>query len=329
MKIRIKVVLLLLFFILIAFAYFFIGIPAKNENIQFGVNFSQKHSQKMGLDWKANYSAILDDLGVKDIRLLTHWDLIETEKDLFDFEDLDWQIKEAEKRKAHVNPVIGMKTGRWPECHIPNWAKNLSKQVQQERILKLVEEIVNRYKDSPIILAWYVENEPLFPFGECPFRDKEFLKKEVAFVKSLDPDRNIIISDSGEASFWFTAAQIGDMVGTTLYRKVWVKELGFYVSYPIPPIFYSRKANLINLIFKKDVICTELQAEPWCPDLLYDCSLTEQNKTMDLAQFKTNIEFARKTGFDKFYLWGSEWWYWLKYNKNMPEIWQEAKILFE
>jgi len=85
---------------------------------------------------------------------------------------------------------------------------------------------------------------------------------------------------------------------------------------------------LIKSIFKKDVICVELQTEPWCPTLLYDCEIEEQRKTMDLEKFKYNIEFAEKTGLDRFYLWGSEWWYWLKTKQNNNEIWEEAKKLF-
>ena len=78
----------------------------------------------------------------------------------------------------------------------------------------------------------------------------------------------------------------------------------------------------------KEVIAVELQAEPWCPNLVYDCELAEQEKTMNLEQFKKNIEFARNTGLKEFYLWGGEWWYWLKEKQNNPEIWDEARKLF-
>jgi len=30
---------------------------------------------------------------------------------------------------------------------------------------------------------------------------------------------------------------------------------------------------------------------------------------------------------DTIYLWGSEWWYWLKEKQNDPKIWEEAKNL--
>ena len=121
---------------------------------------------------------------------------------------------------------------------------------------------------------------------------------------------------------------IGDIVGTTLYKKVWFKQIGMYVKYPIPPVFYWRKAQIIKKLFNKKVICVELQAEPFGPKLLYDSPLEEQKKSMNLNQFRENIDFATKTGLDTFYLWGTEWMYWMKEKQNQPEIWNEAKKLF-
>jgi len=319
----------ILIFLLLLISYFFIGKPPQSKAIVWGVNFSQKHAQNLGLEWKENYLALLDDLNAKNIKLAVHWDLIEPEKDEFYFEDLDWQIAETEKRDAKIILVIGMKTGRWPECHIPDWAKNLSKDEQQKAILKMLEQIVLNYRSSTSIDMWQVENEPLFPFGECPWVDKKFLEKEIELAKSLDSKkRPIVISDSGEGSLWINAARLGDVVGTTMYRKVWFGQFGFYISYPIPPVFYWRKAQYVQKIFDKKVIVVEFQAEPWGLKLLYDSPLEEQEKTMNLERFRNNIEFAKKTGLDRFYLWGAEWMYWMKEKQQKPEIWQEAKKLF-
>jgi len=331
MKKLFKKIFLAIFLLFLLFAgYLFIGKVPEAEEIKWGVNFSHKHARALGLDWKENYLALIDDLGVKDIKLAVYWDLIEKEKGVYDFQDLDWQIRIAEEKGVEILLVMGMKVPRWPECHIPGWAEQLTKEEQQEKVLKILENIVLRYQDSPAIWAWQVENEPFFPFGHCPWSDKDFLEKEIELVKSLDEQkRPVIISDSGEGSFWFGAARLGDIVGTTMYRKVWFHELEIYVTYPIPPVFYARKAKIIEKLFGKKVINVELQAEPWGPKLLYDSPLEEQEKTMNLEQFKKNIEFAKKTGFDTFYLWGSEWWYWMKTKQNQPEIWYEAKKLWQ
>ncbi len=326
-------IFLIIFIVLFLFFlyYFFISKAPKQQKIIWGVNFSQMQGEALKLDWKKTYLAILEDLGAKNIKLITNWDFVEGKKNDFYFNDIDWQINQAENHDAKLIYVVGLKTGRWPECHLPNWANGLLKQEQQDELLKYIKEVVLRYKGNKSIVAWQAENEPFFKFGQCPWYDKNFLIKEIALIKSLDSTRPVIISDSGEQSFWIDAAKIGDIVGSTMYRKLWfhiTDNFGFYGVFPIPPVFYYRKAEIIKYLFNKDVICVELQAEPWVYKPFYDVPLEEQEKTMNLKQFKENINYAQQTGFKEFYFWGSEWWYWLKETQGKPEIWNEAKKLF-
>ena len=72
----------------------------------------------------------------------------------------------------------------------------------------------------------------------------------------------------------------------------------------------------------------ELQAEPWVREELENSALKEQEKTMTLARLRGNITFARNTGLDTFYLWGAEWWYWMKEVHNNDTFWNEVKKLF-
>jgi hypothetical protein len=345
MKIK-KIIKIFLLVILIAFlaafCYFFVSKVKSAKEIKWGMNFSQKYAQELGFDWKEVYSALLDDMGVKNLKIAAHWDILAPEKDNFYFNDLDWQINQAKNHQAETILVVGMKTSRWPECHIPSWAKNLSKEEQQTEILKMLKEVVLRYGDSKTVIGWQVENEPFFPFGQCPWTDKEFLKKEVALVHQIDPQRRLVmITDSGEGSFWINSAKIGDIVGTTMYKKVWFTlpsfmykylpgwdKTGFYVYYPFPPSFYGKKAELIWKFFGKKVVCAEFQAEPWSNVFISETPLKEQDKTMNLERFKSNIEFAKNTGLEEFYLWGGEWMYWMKEKQNNAAIWDEAKKLF-
>src|SRR3989344_2520556 len=328
----IKIIILLLALGLLFFLYyFFILKTPKQQTMVWGVNFSQTRAESLKLDWRETYNAILGDLGAKNIKLHTQWDWVEGEKNDYFFNDIDWQLEKAKEHGAGIIYVVGMKSGRWPECHLPDWAEQISKDDQQKEILEYIEQVVLRYKDNPAIVAWQAENEPLFNFGECPWYDKEFLKKEVALIKSLDPSRPVIITDSGEQSMWTEAAKIGDIVGVTMYRKVWFHifgELGFYFDFPLPPSSYFRKSQLINKFFGKKVICIELQAEPWNSKLFYDTTVERQEKSMNLNQFKDNIIYAKNTGLNEFYLWGAEWWFWLKETQHKPEIWDEAKKLF-
>jgi len=324
-----KTLFLFILLIVLLLGYFcLVGKEKKAEKITWGVVFSSKHSQLLGLDWTKNYLAILDDLGAKDLKLVAYWDLIEKKENDYDFSALDWQLQEAQKRNVKVLLVIGRKVPRWPECHEPDWLKDKEMEARNEALFRYLETLVKRYKDNNTIWAWQVENEPFFPFGECPEFDEEVLKKEIEIVKKID-DRNrpVVITESGEFSLWFKPAKLADIVGHTLYRKVWFQELNTYFTYPFAPAFYGRKAWLVNKIFGKKVFCSELQAEPWGRVLLYDLPLEEQKKTMDLARFKKVIQYAQNTGEDRFYLWGVEWWYWLK-EHGEPGIWQQAKKLW-
>jgi hypothetical protein len=50
---------------------------------------------------------------------------------------------------------------------------------------------------------------------------------------------------------------------------------------------------------------------------------------MSLDKLKDMIEFSSQTGFQEFYLWGVEWWYWEKEMKDNPGLWEYSKTLFK
>ncbi|MBI4991599.1 MAG: beta-galactosidase [Candidatus Harrisonbacteria bacterium] len=295
----------------------------------FGVTFSKQAAESFGLDWQEAFRAILDDLGAKNLRLSVYWTETEPSEGQYDFSILDWQLKEAERRGVKIIVAVGQRLPRWPECHIPDWAKNLPTEERRERLLKLIDVVVNRYKSLSAIKYWQVENEPfLIGFGECLPFDKKFLDKEIAFVRSLD-SRLIIVSDSGELSLWLQAARRADIFGTTMYRSVWSNKIpGGYLRYPLPPSFFYLKANLIKYFAStKNIIVTELQAEPWGPKQIKEMAPMERDTSLSLEKFKANIEYARQVGFREAYLWGAEWWLWEKMS-GRPEFWEYAKSLF-
>lgn len=318
--------LICIFGFLFLFFVFLIRSPAGiSKEIQWGLAFSKPFTIDMGLDWQETYLAILDDLKPKSLRLPIYWQDIEPEPSNYIFDDYDWLIKEAQERNVKLILVIGRKLPRWPECHLPDWAFYFNEKSQQKMILNLISEIVERYKNLAHLSAWQVENEPFLPYGQCPKLDVQFLDKEIALVRSLDSKHPIIITDSGELSIWLRPAKRADIFGTTMYRIVWHKYFG-QIKYPLPPKFFWLKANLVHLFYPdKPIIVSELQAEPWGPKLNYELSLEEQFKSMNLKQFYDNIEYARQVGFPEVYLWGVEWWYWMKVKHNQPEIWETAK----
>ncbi|MFZ5982061.1 MAG: beta-galactosidase [Patescibacteria group bacterium] len=300
---------------------------APEKEADFGVTFSKRYAGELGLDWRETYLAILDDLGVKKIRIPAYWDEIEKEEGVYDFRELDWQIDEAEKRNVEVILAVGQKVPRWPECFIPEWGKNDDAK-RKARLLYFVQETIERYRHSPAIRYWQVENEPFLPFGNCPELDENLLDLEIDLARKLDPSRPVIITDSGELSFWIPAASRADVFGTTMYLKIWSKNVGYF-TYPIGPRFFHFKKKLVDIFSgKREIINVELQAEPWIEGATWDKTLEEQLGAMNIDQFKKNLVFAKKAGFSPIYLWGAEWWYYLKIKNGYPLFWEEAKKIF-
>jgi len=307
--------------------YFNLPVSEMNNNAQLGVTFSARYAHDIGLDWKENFIAILDDLQVKKIRVPVYWDLVEPEKGKYNFSDLDWQISEAQKRNAEIILVVGQKVPRWPECFIPAWTQNDNEQKKIE-LLKFIYTVVKRYKNEPAVKYWQVENEPFLDFGICPNPDPALLDSEIALVKNADPGRQVIVTDSGELSLWYQAASRADVFGTTMYRTIWKKGFGYY-DYPIGPRFFQFKYFMIRMFVKQEkAIVIELQGEPWINGWTTDGSLSEQFKSMNPEKLRDNVVFAKKVGFPEIYVWGAEWWWWLKIQKDHPELWNEAKMLF-
>ncbi|MFH1226031.1 MAG: hypothetical protein V1684_01965, partial [bacterium] len=200
-----KLIIFLIFLVALAVFAYWRDYGRRIEPI-YGVTFSQVAAQELKLEGRETLLAILDDLRPAKLRLAVYWNQIEGQPDEFTWSYLDWQINEAKKRGIPVTLVIGRRVPRWPECHDPGWLKNLSLAEQQAETLDWLKTTVKRYQNNPTIERWQLENEPLLSlFGVCPKPDKEFLKKEITQVKSLDK-RPIMITDSGELSFWLRTA---------------------------------------------------------------------------------------------------------------------------
>ncbi|MEK9175624.1 MAG: beta-galactosidase [Patescibacteria group bacterium] len=326
---RKKTVIFVILCIALILYVFLLLRQAPIKNVQaYGITFSSFYAEQFGLDWKKTYLALFDDLGVRHLRIPAYWNEIEKEQGKFDFSRLDWQIEEANRHNAEIILAVGRKLPRWPECHDPEWANSLidnDKNKFNANLLNYIKSTVERYRNNNAVKVWQIENEPYLPFGECKKYSIAMLDQEISLVKSLDSTRPIMISDSGELSIWIRAANRADIFGSTMYRTVHNKFFGT-ITYPLPPSFFRLKRAITELfVGKKPMIVVELQGEPWSREATYKISVDDHYKTMNPDIFRGILTYASQSGFDTFYLWGVEWWYWLKETQGEPEIWNTAK----
>jgi len=266
-----------------------------------GLTYSPKFAADLGLNWQEAYLAILDDLQVKNIRIPIYWDQIEKADGEYDFSQYDYIFDQGQERNVKFIANIGWRLPRWPECHAPNWLNTSDTSAAKARTMLMLEKVVEHFKNREEIVAWQVENEPLFDwFGQCPKGDKGFLQSEVNLVKHLDSSRPVIVSASGELASWSYEGKVSDVFATTVYRVVWNKWFK-YIHYPIPAWYYTLKAKLYG-IDPSQAIIAELQTEPWVPEgTLANLDYTEYEKSFTIDQFKANLQFAINIDFKQAY----------------------------
>lgn len=302
-------------------------IPA---SIQYGISYNVPYVHELMLDERVVLDAFLDDLGVRHLRMSAHWTLIEPTRDVYDFTWMDRDIRKVEARNGEVIFGVGRRLPRWPECHVPSWAAELSWEEQKEEIRAYIIAVVERYKNSPAITYWQVENEPylgMFANEHCGDLDEAFLKEEIELVRSLDPSRPILVTDSGNLGVWKEPYQRGDLFGTSVYVYFWNPELGRFKTV-LPPWVYRVKDSLMKMVYgDKETVLIELSLEPWLLEPVTNVPIDIQYTRMNVDTMQEILEYARATRYEKQYLWGGEWWYWLKKNGH-PEMWERGKTLF-
>lgn len=302
----------------------FVFTPIKDPD--YGVSFSVKEARKLDLDWQANFTALLDDLGFGRLRLMSYWDESEKVRGTLDFTDLDWQFSEAAKRGVKISLAIGLRQPRWPECHQPEWADNLTGNAWKQALYAYMEVVVKRYKDNPALDTYQLENEGMNNwFGKCDAPDRDRLIEEFNLVKQWDPDHKVIMSLSDQHGYPI-GQPVPDIYGFSIYRVVWNDKIppAGYIIYPTPIWYHRMRAAIITTYSHRPIIIHELQMEPWGPVDFKDLSIDEQNKSMSLNQIGKSFRFARQTGIKEMYLWGGEWWYWRKAGGD-PTVWEKVR----
>jgi len=198
----------------------------------------------------------------------------------------------------------------------------------QNELLEYIEATITRYKDHPALESYQVENEVANRhFGNCPSYDRKFYAREIALIRSLDDNTDVITNASNQSGFPISSP-VGDKVGFSVYQRAYFEALGhqYYWSFKfVPPWWHGMRAMAVELLHGSDTFIHELQAEPWGPAPTLDLSIKEQYKTMDPDKFIDITNYAEHTGMKEYYLWGGEWWYWLKTNKNEPAMWNSVK----
>jgi hypothetical protein len=145
---------------------------------------------------------LLDATNPDLIRLPVYWESIQPTPDTLDFSSVDELLTVVEDhnqfapRPTRVVLTVGARNFLYPELHAPQWAgprqQPYLNDVQSGSAYRAYfEGTIIRYRSSPLLYAWQVENEPFdYVVNELTGADQitpEQVSWEIARAHELDP----------------------------------------------------------------------------------------------------------------------------------------------
>lgn len=183
--------------------------PAKTAAPLVGFSFSPVESLGANRIPTQDLAILLDATDPDLVRLPIYWESVEPTPDSLDFSSVDELLAVVEahdqvsSRQTRVVLTVGARNFLYPELHEPAWAApreqpHLNDLQSAAAYRAYFDGSLLRYRDSPLLYAWQVENEPLdYVVNASTGADQitaEQLAWEISEVHQLDPGRTVVIT---------------------------------------------------------------------------------------------------------------------------------------
>jgi hypothetical protein len=183
--------------------------PSKPPAPLVGFSYSPLTSQWAQRDPAQDLAILLDETDPDLVRLPVYWESVEPTADSLDFSSVDELLAVVQQhnlladRPTRVVLTIGARNFLYPELHEPAWAAP-----RQQPHLNDVQSAaayrayfvgsLTRYRSSPLLYAWQVENEPLdYVVNAITGADQitvAQLSWEIAQAHELDPGHKVVMT---------------------------------------------------------------------------------------------------------------------------------------
>ncbi len=172
-----------------------------------GFSFSPVTSEWANRDPVTDLTQLLDATNPDLVRLPVYWEDVQPAPDRLDFSSVDSLLAVVARHNAtaprptRVVLTIGARNFLFPELHTPEWAGPRTQPFLNDMQLaapyrKYFDASVERYRSSPLLYAWQVENEAFdYVSNDFTWNDQIVpaeMKWEVGEVHRLDPSHQAV-----------------------------------------------------------------------------------------------------------------------------------------
>lgn len=319
-----------------------------------GTSFTRWRAESLGLDYQRAFSRICG-MGFGLIRLSASW----REIDEVGYTHLDWLMEEAARKGQRVVVTVGMKALGWPEFYLPPriepqepFGNDIARAPRAGAALAFVRDVILRYRRSPGLVAWQLENEPFNRSGpRAWWIDRRMIRAERRIVQSLDP-RPVVVTTFAHFSEGLDRA-------SNRFRAKWMQRLGLDLPAEREALACLRRHDILGLDVyraigwwrteqeqeiaqsdddqldhvrrwqrvvgeqRKRLWITESQAEPW------EASSKTHAEPLSVAP-PDMLELAAALmalEVEVLLLWGSEYWVWREQHGDARWIESASEVL--
>jgi hypothetical protein len=301
-----------------------------------GFSYSPLASQWAGRDPAEDLSTLLDATNPDLVRLPIYWDDVQPSPDRLDFTSVDNLLavvaghNKAAPRITRVVLTVGARNFLYPELHMPAWASprqqpNLDEIQSGKAYRWYFDTSITRYRASPLLYAWQVENEPLDTVINDWTGDDNVSPEQLAWemgeVHHLDPKHEAVTTTYNGVNtavdlLELMAPQLVYHMGTVGHPEATLQlgdalGLDLYVDGPSVPLrdvasvslrsqwkqqtvaFWASRAHSMG----KNMWLAEMQAQPWDAT----GSFTPQDVVKSASDY-------RQVPLQVVLLWGSQTW---------------------
>lgn len=266
-----------------------------------GFSYSPILSQWMETNPAADLRELLAATQPDLVRLPIYWNDTQPSPGVLDFSSIDELLgvvtehNRTSSRQTRVILTLGARNFMYPELHMPAWAgsrgqPSLGVKQAGADYRNYFDTSVLRYRSSPLVYAWQVENEPFdYVVNETTADDQismPQMKWEVGEVHRLDPAHRVVVTSFDAWNVMLDWLQLNAPAETTLRgysgHPAQALDVGdalgldIYVDGPTTPLRFTTVAFRTSLKDQairywaglaraqgKEVWLTEMQAAPW------------------------------------------------------------------
>lgn len=305
-----------------------------------GLNFSPQRATRLGLDPHEAFTALLQRIQARNLRLSLYWDELAPQPGQFKFDEIRWYLDRAQEHGCRVLLTVGMTAQGRPWLYPPFWLRDAALPAPDGRIgtqgrlaanlLLGLERAVAYLADYDAIEAWQVE--PGIPKDAMQdrqpswFIDPLLIKKETEIVREVDARHRPVLT--------------GNPTAPRGWRRYW------------PGLWQSIRAQQIELVsasnaseqglwrhFAKLLLQTAVASsfgrQIWITEAATVCARRGDDPEHHRPHCDDNpkeairrAEFVSRIGVSRIYLRGAEYWF-LMHRQGDSRWWRAAQELFQ